>query len=251
MSQSDISKRIIQHNKEAQEYNESIYAANLKEGEIDTRRPAEIKRWHSNDNITDFLVDPLEMKDVQDEVEYHFQKILDALVIDTENDHNTKNTAKRVAKMYVTELFSGRYEPMPEITTFPNQGYDQMLISGPIKIKSMCAHHMLPIVGNCWIGCKPAERVVGLSKFNRLVRWIAQRPQIQEEMTEQIADIIQNELKPKGVAVLIKANHFCLTHRGVNEHESDMLTSVMRGEFRTESSLKKEFLNLVGNMKGQ
>lgn len=251
MQYNDISKRIIQHNKEAQEYNESIYKANLNEGEIDTRKPTKIKRWHSNDNISDFLTDTPDLINIQDEIEFHFQKILDALVIDTENDHNTKNTAKRVAKMYVTELFSGRYKSMPEITTFPNQGYDQMLISGPIKIKSICAHHMMPIVGNCWIGYKPAECVVGLSKFNRLVRWVSRRPQIQEEMTEQIASLIEEQLKPKGIAVLIKAEHFCLTHRGVEEHESDMLTSVMRGEFRTESSLKKEFLNLVGNMKGQ
>ena len=251
MPYNDISKRIIQHNKDAQEYNELIYQANLKEGEIDTRKPVKIKRWHSNDNIVDFLTDTPDLINIQDEVEFHFQKILDALVIDTENDHNTKNTAKRVAKMYVTELFSGRYKPMPKITTFPNQGYDQMLISGPIKIKSICAHHMMPIVGNCWIGYKPAECVVGLSKFNRLVRWVCRRPQIQEEMTEQIASLIEEQLKPKGIAVLIKAEHICLTHRGVEEHESDMLTSVMRGEFRTESSLKKEFLNLVGNMKGQ
>lgn len=251
MPTNDISKRIIQHNNDAQKHNDSIYQANLQEGHIDSRKQATIKRWHSNDNISDFLTDTPDLIHIQNEVEFHFQKILDALVIDTEHDHNTQNTAKRVAKMYVREIFVGRYEPMPAITTFPNQGYDQMLISGPIKIKSMCAHHMMPIVGHCWIGCKPDDRVVGLSKFNRLVRWISRRPQIQEEMTEQIANLIEEQLKPKGVAVLIKAEHFCLTHRGVEEHESDMLTSVMRGEFRTESSLKKEFLNLVSNMKGQ
>lgn len=218
--------------------------------EILKRISESAKRWHSNDNISEFINDESEMETIQKKVEYHFQEILDTMIIDTKNDHNTKDTAKRVAKMFIKEIFAGRYEPMPRITTFPNEGYDQMYLSGPIRIRSTCAHHFQPIIGNCWVGIKPGDRVIGLSKFNRLIYWVASRPQIQEEMTQQIADIIEEQTKPKGLAVVIKAQHFCLTHRGVKEHESDMTTSILRGEFRTEPMLRQEFLLLMNNMKG-
>ena len=198
-----------------------------------------------NDNISDIVTEK--------NVKKHFQKVLDALLIDTENDHNTQETAKRVAKMLVREVFAGRYEPKPRITSFPNANqYDQLYITGPIKVRSTCAHHFQPIVGNAWVGIYPGKNVIGLSKFNRLVDWVASRPQIQEEMTVQVADIIEIETKAEGVAVVIKAEHMCLTHRGVKEHESDMTTSVMRGIFQDENArhLKSEFLQLLKGMKG-
>jgi GTP cyclohydrolase I len=125
-------------------------------------------------------------------------------------------------------------------------------ITGPIKIRSTCAHHFQPIVGNAWVGIYPGKDVIGLSKFNRLVDWVASRPQIQEEMTVQVADTIEEETRAEGVAVVIKAEHMCLTHRGVKEHESDMTTSVMRGIFQDENArhLKSEFLQLLKGMKG-
>ena len=205
-----------------------------------------------NDNISDIVTEKGIAK-IERKVEKRFQKVLDALLIDTENDHNTQETAKRVAKMLVREVFAGRYEPKPRITSFPNANqYDQLYISGPIKIRSTCAHHFQPIVGNAWVGIYPGKNVIGLSKFNRLVDWIASRPQIQEEMTVQVADIIEKETKAEGVAVVIKAEHMCLTHRGVKEHESDMTTSVMRGIFQDENArhLKSEFLQLLKGMKG-
>lgn len=205
-----------------------------------------------NDNISDIVTEKGIAK-IERKVEKRFQKVLDALLIDTENDHNTQETAKRVAKMLVREIFAGRYEPKPRITSFPNANqYDQLYISGPIKIRSTCAHHFQPIVGNAWIGIFPGENVIGLSKFNRLVDWVASRPQIQEEMTVQVADVIEKETKAEGVAVVIKAEHMCLTHRGVKEHESDMTTSVMRGIFQDEDArhLKSEFLQLLKGMKG-
>ena len=153
--------------------------------------------------------------------------------------------------MFVHELFRGRYYPPPEITAFPNaKKYDQIYITGPISIDSTCAHHFQPITGRCYIGIFPGEKVIGLSKFNRMVDWIASRPQIQEEMTEQIADMIEKETKAKGVAVIVKAEHFCMTARGVKEHESEMLTSVVRGEFLKIQHLKAEFFSLLNNMKG-
>ena len=203
-----------------------------------------------NDNISSIISDN-DLDVIQENVEHHFQKVLDALLIDTENDHNTQETAKRVAKMMVREVFAGRYEPKPRITSFPNiNQYDELYLTGPIRIRSTCAHHFQPIVGNAWIGVFPGKNVIGLSKFNRLVDWIASRPQIQEEMTVQIADLIEEETQAEGIAVVIKASHMCLTHRGVKEHESDMTTSVVRGSLREKETQKREFFNLLKGMKG-
>jgi len=201
-----------------------------------------------NDNIPE-LAD-IHRQAIRTNVELAFQGVLDALCIDTEHDHNTRDTAKRIAKMYVDEIFRGRFYPMPDVTAFPNaKKYDQIYTVGPITVRSTCAHHFQNITGKCWIGVKPGEKVIGLSKFNRLVDWVASRPTIQEEMTEQIADIIEELTEAKGIAVVVRAEHHCMTHRGVKEHESDMVTSVMRGEFRDEPSLKAEFLSLI-DMKG-
>ena len=202
----------------------------------------------ANDTIYDGLGD---LQDIENNVTEAFQGVLDALLIDTKNDHNTKDTARRVAKMFVHEIFRGRYYPPPKVTAFPNvKQYDQIYMSGPISINSTCAHHFQPITGKAYVGIFPGKKVVGLSKFNRMVDWVASRPQIQEEMTEQIADMIEQETEAKGVAVIVKAEHFCMTARGVKEHESDMLTSVVRGIFRDDPAIKAEFFSLLNNMKG-
>jgi len=206
-------------------------------------------RFNANDNISAYINDG-ELELLEKEVAENFQSVLTSLVIDTDNDWNTKRTAERVAKMFVQEIFHGRFVERPRITDFPNVGYDQMYITGPIKIRSTCAHHFQNISGNCWIGLQPGDNVIGLSKFNRIVDWVASRPQIQEEMTEQIADEIEAVTDPIGLAVVIKAEHHCMTMRGVKEHENDMTTSVMRGEFRTAQMLRNEFLMLMNNMKG-
>ena len=202
----------------------------------------------ANDTIYDGLGD---LQDIENNVTEAFQGVLDALLIDTKNDHNTKDTARRVAKMFVHEIFRGRYYPPPKITAFPNvKQYDQIYMSGPMSINSTCAHHFQPITGKAYVGIFPGEKVIGLSKFNRMVDWVASRPQIQEEMTEQIADMIEKETEAKGVAVIVKAEHFCMTARGVKEHESDMVTSVVRGIFRDEPAIKAEFFSLLSTMKG-
>ena len=215
------------------------------------RRMTTIKHKHyANDTIFAYL-DPGDVDKIEFEVADAFEDVLQALVINTKDDHNTKETVRRVAKMFVHELFKGRYYPPPEVTDFPNaKKYDQIYITGPISIDSTCAHHFQPITGNCYIGIFPGEKVIGLSKFNRLVDWIASRPQIQEEMTEQIADEIEKQTEALGVAVVIKAEHFCMTARGVKEHESEMMTSVVRGMFRDEPATKAEFFSLLNNMKG-
>ena len=215
------------------------------------KRMTTIKHKHfANDTIFAYL-DPGDVNRIEDEVTEAFQDVLEALVINTTDDHNSYATARRVAKMFVHEIFRGRYYPPPDVTAFPNaKQYDQIYMTGPITINSTCAHHFQPITGGCYVGVFPGEKVIGLSKFNRLVDWIASRPQIQEEMTEQIADEIEKQTEAKGVAVVIKAEHFCMTARGVKEHESEMMTSVVRGMFRDEPATKAEFFSLLSNMKG-
>jgi len=215
------------------------------------KRMTTIKHKHfANDTIFAYL-DPGDVNHIEDEVTEAFQGVLKALVINTTDDHNSQDTARRVAKMFVHEIFRGRYYPPPEVTSFPNaKEYDQIYVSGPMSINSTCAHHFQPITGNAYVGIFPGKKVIGLSKFNRMVDWIASRPQIQEEMTEQIADMIEKETEAQGVAVVIKAEHFCMTARGVKEHESEMMTSVVRGMFRDEPATKAEFFSLLNNMKG-
>lgn len=206
-------------------------------------------RFHSNDNIADF-VSREELDDLITEVAGQFQGVLDSLVIDTQNDHNTNETAMRVAKMFVCETFSGRYRSVPKVTSFPNMGYKSLYTTGPISIRSTCAHHFQNIVGKCWVGVVPQEKVIGLSKFNRLVHHICERPQIQEEMTTQIADALKEYAETDNIAVVVKAEHFCMTQRGVREHASDMTTAIMLGAFEKDPALKKEFYDICLSMKG-
>ena len=207
------------------------------------------QRHFANDNISEFINEG-ELELLQEEVKDKFQDVLETLCIDTEHDHNTNETAKRIAKMYVQEIFGGRFKPQPKVTAFPNMGYKSMYTSGPISVRSTCAHHFQNIVGKCWIGIIPEDQVIGLSKFNRIVHHIAERPQIQEEMTTHIAEELKKFAKTPHVAVVVKAEHHCMTHRGVREHESDMTTAVMLGAFLDESAVKQEFYNICLSMKG-
>ena len=207
------------------------------------------KRFHGNDNISDFIKEG-EMDLLQNEVQEKFQEVLETLCIDTEHDHNTQETAKRVAKMWLRETFGGRYVPPPRVTSFPNMGYKSMYTSGPISIRSTCAHHFQNIVGKAWVGIIPNGVVIGLSKFNRIVHHIVERPQIQEEMTSQIAEALQEYAHTKNIAVVVKAEHHCMTHRGVKEHESDMTTAIMLGHFKEDPATRDEFYKICMSMKG-
>jgi len=200
--------------------------------------------FFANHNISKHI-QPGELEQLEAEVAEQFEGVLQRLVIDTDHDHNTNGTARRVAKMFVREIFGGRYQPMPRVTSFPNMGYESLYTTGPISIRSTCAHHFQNIVGNCWVGVLPEGEVIGLSKFNRIVHWIAQRPQIQEEMTTEIAEALKEYAKTPNVAVIVKAEHHCLTSRGVREHQNDMTTAVMHGAFRTDPSLKQEFYDIL------
>jgi len=205
------------------------------------------KRFYANDNIADFI-EPGELERLLDEVQVKMQGVLDSLVIDTNNDHNTANTARRVARMYLNEVFRGRYVQAPAITEFPNAEHlNELMIVGPITVRSACSHHMCPVIGKIWIGVMPNEHtnVIGLSKYARLAEWIMGRPQIQEEAVIQLADLIQAKTQPDGLAIVMEASHYCMAWRGVKDMDSRMINSVMRGVFLKDPNLRREFLALI------
>jgi GTP cyclohydrolase IA len=214
---------------------------------IRQRLEAARKRYHSNDNIAEFL-QPGDLEALLDEVEVKMQGVLDALVIDTDNDHNTSSTARRVAKMYLNEVFRGRYVQSPTVTEFPNAEHlNELMIVGPITVRSACSHHFCPVIGKIWIGVLPNEHtnVIGLSKYARLAEWVMGRPQIQEEAVVQLADLIQVKTQPDGLAIVMEATHFCMAWRGVKDMDSRMINSVMRGSFLKDPNLRREFLSLI------
>ena len=205
------------------------------------------RRFNANDNIADFIK-PGELASLLDEVEDKMKGVLSSMVIDTKHDHNTDNTARRVAKMYLNEVFSGRYVKAPNITEFPNAEHlNELMIVGPITVRSACSHHLCPVIGKIWIGVMPNEHtnVIGLSKYARLAEWIMGRPQIQEEAVVQLADLIQLKTQPDGLAIVMEASHYCMAWRGVKDMDSKMINSVMRGVFLKDASLRREFLSLI------
>ena len=205
------------------------------------------KRFNANDNSAEFI-QPGELERLLDEVEIKMQGVLDSMVIDTAGDHNTGNTARRVAKMYVNEVFRGRYVPAPTITEFPNAEHlNELMIVGPITVRSACSHHFCPVIGKIWIGVMPNEHtnVIGLSKYARLAEWVMGRPQIQEEAVVQLADLIMEKTQPDGLAIVMEASHYCMAWRGVKDMDSKMINSVMRGVFLKDSTLRREFLALI------
>ena len=214
---------------------------------IRERLAAAKKRFNANDNISAFI-QPGELEKLLDEVEEKMHGVLDSMVIDTKTDHNTRNTARRVAQMYLNEVFRGRYVEAPPITEFPNaERLNELMIVGPITVRSACSHHFCPVIGKIWIGVLPNEHtnVIGLSKYARLVDWVMGRPQIQEEAVVQLADLIMDKTQPDGLAIVMEASHFCMSWRGVKEMDSKMINSVMRGVFLKDPNLRREFLSLI------
>ena len=209
------------------------------------------RRFHANDNISAFL-EPGDLDALHAEVEAKVKGVLDSLVIDTESDHNTQDTAKRVAKMFLNEVFRGRYTAQPSVTEFPNvEHLNELMIVGPITIRSACSHHLCPIMGRVWIGVMPNQHsnLIGLSKYARLADWVMSRPQIQEEAVSQLANLLQEKIQPDGLAVVMEADHFCMQWRGVKDVDSKMINSVMRGSFLKDANLRREFLALIDSRK--
>ncbi len=214
---------------------------------IRSRILASGRRFHANDNISDFI-EPGELDQLLDEVAKSMEQVLQTMVIDTESDHNTQGSARRVAKMYLNEVFRGRYHPAPPVTEFPNAAsLNELMIVGPMTVRSACSHHLCPIMGRLWVGIMPNQRsnLIGLSKYSRLADWIMSRPQIQEEAITQLADLLMQKVKPDGLAVVMEADHFCMHWRGVKDTASKMVNSVMRGSFLKDAALRREFLSIL------
>ena len=205
------------------------------------------RRYHANDNIAEHIREG-ELTELKAEVQANLQRVLRSLVIDTDSDHNTQDTAKRVAKMFIEEVFRGRYVPMPAVTEFPNiSRLNELMIVGPITVRSACSHHLCPILGRVWIGILPNEHsnLIGLSKYARVCDWVMSRPQIQEEAVVMLADALQERVKPDGLAIVMGADHFCMHWRGVKDNDTMMTNSMMRGAFLKDPNLRREFLTLL------
>ena len=202
------------------------------------------KRFFASDNISQFIY-PDEKPKLIEELTEKFEGVLGSLIIDTENDPNSQDTARRLAKMYVNEIMSGRYEPSPKVTSFPNDGkYDQLIIVRS-DIRSMCSHHHQPVSGICYIACLPGNNVIGLSKYTRIAQHLAQRGHLQEELTEMIAEEIVNLTESDAVGVYIRARHGCCENRGIRSSNSSTQTTVLKGRLKTDSAMRNEFMHNI------
>jgi GTP cyclohydrolase I len=206
---------------------------------------AGIRSW-AGDNISEILEEG-DKAALITETTTAFESVLDALVIDRHNDPNSKGTAKRLAKMYINEIMSGRYDPMPAATAFPNDGenrYEGMLVVRS-ELTSMCSHHHQTVKGVAYIGVIAAEKLIGLSKYTRIAQWCSRRGTLQEALANDIAREIQNATGSENVAVYIQATHGCVENRGILAHSSLTQTTVIKGSFKDDSGTNKEFMDNV------
>jgi GTP cyclohydrolase I len=213
---------------------------------IRNRIKADGGRYWAGDNISKYIYFD-EYDRLIEETTEAFEQVLDALVIDRETDPNSKGTAKRLAKMYFNEVMSGRYNPAPDATSFPNDGndaYTGMLVVRS-DLKSMCSHHHQPVTGVAYIGIIAAQKLIGLSKYTRIAQWCARRGTLQEELCNDIAREIQKATGSENVAVYIQATHGCCENRGIMAHSSLTQTTVLKGAFNTDAGTKKEFFDNI------
>ena len=204
------------------------------------------KRFWAGDNVSEYIHFE-EFDHLVDEATIAFEKVLDSLLIDRENDPNSKGTARRLAKMYFNEIMEGRYTPAPDATAFPNDSedrYDGMLVVRS-ELKSMCSHHHQPVSGVAYIGILAAQKLIGLSKYTRIAQWCARRGTLQEELCNDIAREIQKATGSDDVAVYIQATHGCCENRGIMAHSSLTQTTVLRGAFKDDVGTKKEFFDNI------
>jgi GTP cyclohydrolase IA len=212
--------------------------------QIKTRLERAGKRFYAADNISEFMHEG-DHEELIEELTDKFQGVLESLVIDVDNDPNSIDTSRRLAKMYINEIMSGRYNDMPKVTSFPNEGqYDQLIIVRS-DIKSMCSHHHQPVTGICYIACLPGDKVIGLSKYTRIAQHLAQRGQLQEELTEMIATEIEMLTQAPAVGVYIRARHGCCENRGIRSSNSSTQTTVLKGALKTDAALRNEFMHNI------
>jgi len=204
------------------------------------------KRFWANDNISEYLSD-IYRKKLIDEATEAFEQVLKTLLIDTETDPSSKGTARRLAKMYINEVMSGRYEPAPDATAFPNDSadrYEGMLVVRS-ELRSMCSHHHQPVTGVAYIGIIAAQKLIGLSKYTRIAQWCARRGTLQEELCNEIAREIGKATDTKDIGVYIQMTHGCCENRGIMAHSSLTQTTVLKGAFKDDHGTKKEFMDNI------
>lgn len=203
-------------------------------------------RFWAGDNISEWISEK-EKDDLVDELTAKFEGVLDSLIIDRNTDPNSMGTARRLAKMYVYEIMSGRYDQSPSATAFPNDSegkYDGMLVVRS-ELKSMCSHHHQPVSGVAYIGIIAGPKLIGLSKYSRIAQWCARRGTLQEELCQDIAKEIMAATNSTDVGVYIQATHGCCENRGIMAHSSLTQTTVLHGAFKADASVKKEFFDNI------
>ena len=213
---------------------------------IRARMKRDGKRFWAGDNISGYLHDS-DKENLINEATEAFELVLDRLLIDRETDPNSKGTARRLAKMYFNEIMAGRYESAPDATAFPNDSddrYEGMLVVRS-ELRSMCSHHHQPVAGVAYIGIIAAQKLIGLSKYTRIAQWCARRGTLQEELCNDIAREIMSATGSENVAVYVQATHGCCENRGIMAHSSLTQTTVLRGAFKEDSSVKKEFFDNI------
>ena len=206
----------------------------------------ENKRFWAGDNVSDYVSEDYKEILIK-EAAVAFEGVLDTLLIDRENDPNSKGTARRLAKMYYNEIMAGRYETAPDATAFPNDStdrYEGMLVVRS-ELRSMCSHHHQPVTGVAYIGIIAANKLIGLSKYTRIAQWCARRGTLQEELCNDIAREIMKATDSENVGVYIQAVHGCVENRGIMAHSSLTQTTVLKGAFKDDSSVKKEFFDNI------
>ena len=204
------------------------------------------KRFWAGDNISEYVNESDKAKLIEEAAEA-FETVLDRLLIDRETDPNSKGTARRLAKMYFNEIMAGRYDPAPDATAFPNDSadrYEGMLVVRS-ELRSMCSHHHQPVSGVAYIGIIAAEKLIGLSKYTRIAHWCARRGTLQEELANDIAREIQKATDAKDIGVYIQAVHGCCENRGIMAHSSLTQTTVLKGAFKDDAGVKKEFFDNI------
>jgi GTP cyclohydrolase I len=213
---------------------------------IRARMKRDGKRFWAGDNISEFIA-PSDKEHLINEVTEAFETVLDRLLIDRETDPNSRGTARRLAKMYFNEIMSGRYEPAPDATAFPNDSedrYEGMLVVRS-ELRSMCSHHHQPVSGVAYIGIIAANKLIGLSKYTRIAQWCARRGTLQEELANDIAREIMKATDSENVGVYVQAVHGCCENRGIMAHSSLTQTTVLKGAFKDDPGTKKEFFDNI------
>ena len=205
------------------------------------------KRFWANDNISAYVDSPAIREQLIEETTEAFEQVLQTLLIDTETDPSSKGTARRLAKMYINEVMSGRYEPAPDATAFPNDSedrYEGMLVVRS-ELRSMCSHHHQPVSGVAYIGIIAAQKLIGLSKYSRIAQWCARRGTLQEELCNDIAKEIGRATGALDIGVYMQMTHGCCENRGIMAHSSLTQTTVLKGSFNTDGNTKKEFFDNI------